>query len=68
MLVPDSGEADFPVYLGVPIIAHRDVLGVIAVQRADQEFNEDEEAFSPRWRLSWRPRLSVPIARANSAR
>ena len=45
LLVPDSREADFPIYLGVPIIAHRDVLGVIAVQRGDAVFNEDEEAF-----------------------
>jgi phosphotransferase system enzyme I (PtsP) len=29
MLVPDSGEVAFPVMLGVPIIAQRDVLGVI---------------------------------------
>ena len=45
MLVPDSGETDFPIMLGVPIIAHRDVLGVIAVQRGQNAFNEDEEAF-----------------------
>lgn len=45
MLVPDSGEMAFPVYLGVPVIAHRLVLGVMAVQRAEQAFNEDEEAF-----------------------
>jgi len=45
MLVPESGETDFPVYLGVPIIEHRDVLGVIAVQRAGDAFNGDEEAF-----------------------
>jgi phosphotransferase system enzyme I (PtsP) len=45
VLVPGSGEAAFPVYLGVPIIEHRDVLGVIAVQRAAEAFNGDEEAF-----------------------
>lgn len=45
MLVPDSGEVAFPVYLGVPVIAHRLVLGVMAVQRAEQAFNEEEEAF-----------------------
>ena len=45
LLVPDSGEADFPILLGVPIIAHRDVLGVISVQRAENAFNEDEEAY-----------------------
>jgi phosphotransferase system enzyme I (PtsP) len=45
MLVPGSGETDFPVMLGVPIIAHRAVLGVISVQRVENAFNEDEEAF-----------------------
>jgi phosphotransferase system enzyme I (PtsP) len=45
ILVPDSGETEFPVYLGVPIIAHRKVQGVIAIQRAEQEFNADDEAF-----------------------
>jgi phosphotransferase system enzyme I (PtsP) len=45
MLVQESGETAFPIMLGVPIIAHRDVLGVIAVQRVENAFNEDEEAF-----------------------
>jgi phosphotransferase system enzyme I (PtsP) len=45
LLVPDSGEVDFPILLGVPIIAHRQVLGVISVQRAKNAFNEDEEAY-----------------------
>ena len=31
ILVPDSGETAFPIYLGVPIITHRKVLGVIAI-------------------------------------
>lgn len=45
ILVPNSGEEKFPVYLGVPIISHRKVLGVIAVQRARLAFQEDDEAF-----------------------
>jgi phosphotransferase system enzyme I (PtsP) len=45
MLVPDSGEIEFPIFLGVPIITHRSVLGAIAVQRAENAFNEDEEAY-----------------------
>ena len=45
ILVPNSGETDFPVLLGVPIISHRKVLGVIAIQRAQKVFNEDDEAF-----------------------
>ena len=62
MLVPDSGEAEFPVYLGVPIIAHRDVLGVIAVQRAERAFNEDEEAFL----TTLAAQLATSIERADS--
>ncbi|TNF88198.1 MAG: phosphoenolpyruvate--protein phosphotransferase [Gammaproteobacteria bacterium] len=44
-LVPESGETEFPIFLGVPIITHGDVLGVIAVQRAVNAFTEDEEAY-----------------------
>lgn len=62
MLVPDSGEAAFPVYLGVPIIAHRVVLGVIAVQRVDRIFNEDEEAFL----TTLAAQLATSIERAES--
>jgi phosphotransferase system enzyme I (PtsP) len=45
ILVPNSGEAAFPVYLGVPIITHRKVQGVIAIQRVEDQFNADDEAF-----------------------
>jgi len=45
ILVPESGETKFPIYLGVPIVSHRKVLGVIAIQRAEIAFNEDDEAF-----------------------
>ncbi len=45
LLVPESGEINFPILLGVPIIAHRDVLGVISVQRKVNAFNEDEVAY-----------------------
>lgn len=45
ILVPNSGETEFPIYLGVPIVSHRKVLGVIAIQRAENAFNEDDEAF-----------------------
>ena len=62
LLVPESGEVDFPVYLGVPIIAHRDVLGVIAVQRAENAFNEDEEAFL----TTLAAQLATSIERAES--
>ena len=62
LLVPDSGEVDFPILLGVPIIAHRDVLGVISVQRAENAFNEDEEAFL----TTLAAQLATSIERAES--
>ncbi len=62
LLVPNSGEVDFPVVLGVPIIAHREVLGVISVQRAENAFNEDEEAFL----TTLAAQLATSIERAES--
>ena len=62
MMVPNSGENAFPVYLGVPVIAHRRVLGVIAVQRAEKVFNEDEEAFL----TTLAAQLATSIERAES--
>jgi len=44
--VPGSGEEPFPSYLGVPIIHHRNVLGVLVVQRrAERVFKEDKVTF-----------------------
>ncbi|MDH3218123.1 MAG: phosphoenolpyruvate--protein phosphotransferase [Gammaproteobacteria bacterium] len=60
--VPESGETNFPVLLGVPVIAHRDVLGVISVQRAKNAFNEDEEAFL----TTLAAQLATSIERAES--
>ena len=62
LLVPESGETSFPVFLGVPIIAHRKVLGVIAVQRAENAFNADEEAFL----TTLAAQLATSIERAES--
>ena len=62
MLVPDSGEGAFPITLGVPIIAHREVLGVISVQRAENAFNEDEEAYL----TTLAAQLATSIERAES--
>ncbi|MDH3537556.1 MAG: phosphoenolpyruvate--protein phosphotransferase [Gammaproteobacteria bacterium] len=62
LLVPESGEVNFPVLLGVPIIAHRDVLGVISVQRAENAFNEDEEAYL----TTLAAQLATSIERAES--
>jgi phosphotransferase system enzyme I (PtsP) len=45
-LLPGIGEESFNSFLGVPIIHHREVLGVLVVQQADQRrFDESEEAF-----------------------
>ncbi len=44
--VESTGEERFSSFLGVPIIHHRDVLGVLVVQQKDiRRFDESEEAF-----------------------
>src|SRR5512139_2941683 len=44
--IEGSGEELFKSFLGVPIINHRQVLGVLVVQqRESRRFDEDEEAF-----------------------
>jgi len=44
--IPNSGEEGAHAFLGVPIIHHRDVLGVLVVQqRTHRRFDEDDEAF-----------------------
>lgn len=43
---PEIGEEPFNAFLGVPIIHHRRVLGVLVVQQqAERRFDESEEAF-----------------------
>ncbi|GAA5525198.1 phosphoenolpyruvate-dependent phosphotransferase system [Microbulbifer aestuariivivens] len=43
---PATGEEQFSAFLGTPIIHHRNVLGVLVVQQAEQRrFDEGEEAF-----------------------
>lgn len=45
-LLPGIGEEPFQSFLGVPIIHHREVLGVLVVQQTDpRRFDESEEAF-----------------------
>ena len=45
-LMPELGEEPFNAFLGVPIIHHRRVLGVlVAQQREQRRFDADEEAF-----------------------
>lgn len=42
----ETGEEDFHAFLGVPIIHHRTVLGVLVVQHEDRRrFDQGEEAF-----------------------
>lgn len=42
----ETGEERFSAFLGVPIIHHREVLGVLVVQQAEKRrFDEGEEAF-----------------------
>ena len=44
--IPGTDEHEFHAFLGVPIIHHRKVLGVLVVQqRARRKFEEDETAF-----------------------
>ena len=43
---PETGEEKFKSFLGVPIIHHRNVLGVLVVQQQQRRrFDESEEAF-----------------------
>lgn len=43
---PETGEEEYHAFLGVPIIHHREVLGVLVVQSHDQHrFDEDKETF-----------------------
>lgn len=45
-LFPEAGEDAFHGFLGVPIIHHRKVLGVLVVQSSQvQKFNEEDETF-----------------------
>ena len=44
--IPEIGEEPFNAYLGVPVIHHRRVIGVLVVQqRQERRFDESEEAF-----------------------
>jgi phosphotransferase system, enzyme I, PtsP len=43
---PETGEERYSAFLGVPIIHHRSVLGVLVIQQGDRrKFDEGEEAF-----------------------
>ncbi|MBT3204885.1 MAG: phosphoenolpyruvate--protein phosphotransferase [Gammaproteobacteria bacterium] len=41
----ESGEEAFPIFMGIPIISQRKILGVLVLQRAQIAFDSDDEAF-----------------------
>ncbi|WP_455222195.1 phosphoenolpyruvate--protein phosphotransferase [Kaarinaea lacus] len=62
--VPGSGEEKFHAYLGVPIIHHRKLLGVLVVQRHEKEaFDEDNVTFL----ITIAAQLSGAIAHAEAS-
>ncbi|HEY5602132.1 MAG TPA: phosphoenolpyruvate--protein phosphotransferase [Gammaproteobacteria bacterium] len=62
--VPESGEEKFHAYLGVPIIHHRKLLGVLVVQRqAKEAFDEDQVTFL----ITIAAQLSGAIAHAEAS-
>jgi phosphotransferase system enzyme I (PtsP) len=62
--VPESGEEKFHAYLGVPIIHHRKLLGVLVVQRfAKEAFDEDSVTFL----ITIAAQLSGAIAHAEAS-
>ncbi len=61
--LPEIGEEPFNAFLGVPIIHHRQVLGVLVAQKRDKRrFTEDEEAFL----ITLSAQLAAVIARAEA--
>ncbi|WP_075184826.1 phosphoenolpyruvate--protein phosphotransferase [Teredinibacter haidensis] len=60
---PETGEERFCSFLGVPIIHHRQILGVLVVQqRAKRKFDEGEEAFL----ITMSAQLAAVIAHAEA--
>ncbi|NOZ54037.1 MAG: phosphoenolpyruvate--protein phosphotransferase [Gammaproteobacteria bacterium] len=62
--IPQSGEENYHAYLGVPIIRHRILLGVLVVQRyVRKEFDEDSVTFL----ITIAAQLSGAIAHAEAS-
>ena len=62
-LLPEIGEEAFNAFLGVPVIHHRRVLGVLVAQQRDQRrFDESDEAFL----VTLAARLATVIAHAEA--
>jgi len=61
--IPETGEERYRSFLGVPIIHHRRVLGILVVQQSEQRrFDEEEEAFL----ITLSAQLSGTIAHSDS--
>jgi len=61
--IPEIGEEPFSSFLGVPVIHHREVLGVLVVQqRQKRRFDESEEAFL----VTLSAQLAVAIAHSQA--
>lgn len=61
--IPETGEEAYSSFLGVPIIHHRRVSGVLVVQQVEQRrFDEEEEAFL----ITLSAQLSGTIAHSES--
>ncbi len=62
--IPETGEQPYHGFLGVPIIQHRKVLGVLVVQQVEQRrFAEDEATFL----LTLASQLAGAITHANAS-
>ncbi len=62
-LLPGIGEEPFSAFLGVPIVHHRKVLGVVVVQQTEaRRFDESEEAFL----LTMAAQLAAVLAHAQA--
>ncbi len=62
-LIPEIGEEAFHAFLGVPVIHHRQVLGVLVVQQRERrKFDESEEAFL----VTLSARLATEVAHADA--
>jgi len=42
---PETGEEQYDIFLGVPIIHHRQLLGVLTLQQFESSFSEEVESF-----------------------
>ncbi|NOR51333.1 MAG: GAF domain-containing protein, partial [Gammaproteobacteria bacterium] len=42
---PETGEEQYDIFLGVPIIHHRQLLGVLVLQQSEGRFSEEVESF-----------------------